>query len=192
MPVRLPTRSSNQRFAYGMLTRPIVLIGLTGSGKSTVGKRLAKQLNCTFVDTDDVVSETTGLSVREIFEQKGEPAFRDHETRVLETILADATPKVVAAGGGAVLAERNRQIIQNSMSFVVWLDAEPSNLLRRVSAGSHRPLLDDDAPATLMEMSTTRRSLYAKLGDVRVDTNGRDINKVVNLVLKQIAAQGVS
>jgi shikimate kinase len=177
-----------------MLTRSVVLIGLTGSGKTTIGKRLAKHLNCTFVDTDDVVFETTGLSVREIFEQQGEDSFRDYETRVLETIFADVTPKVIAAAGGVVLAEHNRHVIRNSKSYVVWLDTEPSNLLKRVSAGGHRPLLDDDAPATLMAMSEERRDLYAELADVRVDTNGSDVNRVVNLVLKHVlkhmSAQG--
>ncbi|MHB1090820.1 MAG: shikimate kinase, partial [Ilumatobacteraceae bacterium] len=123
-----------------MLTRSIVLIGLTGSGKTTVGKRLAKQLNCAFVDTDHVVFETTGLSVREIFEQQGEPVFRGYEARALEMIFAETTPKVIAAAGGVVLAERNRDVIRNSKSFVVWLDTEPSILLKRVSVGVHRPL----------------------------------------------------
>lgn len=173
-----------------MLTRSVVLIGLTGSGKTTVGKRLAKQLDCTFVDTDDVVFSTTGLSVREIFEQQGEPVFRDHETQVLEMIFADVTPKVIAAAGGVVLAEHNRDVIRNSNSYVVWLDAEPSVLAQRVSAGGHRPLLDDDAPATLKAMSATRRDLYAQLANVRVDTNGRDINAIVKKVVKHISAQG--
>lgn len=173
-----------------MLTRSIVLIGLTGSGKTTVGKRLAKQLECTFVDTDDVVFATTGLSVREIFEQQGEPAFRDHEAQVLEMIFADATPRVIAAAGGVVLADHNRDLIRNSNSYVVWLDAEPSNLLQRVSAGGHRPLLDDDAPTTLKAMSATRRDLYAQLANVRVDTNGRDINAVVSKVIKLVSEQG--
>ncbi|MHB1130340.1 MAG: shikimate kinase [Ilumatobacteraceae bacterium] len=173
-----------------MLTRSIVLIGLTGSGKTTVGKRLAKQLNCAFVDTDHVVFETTGLSVREIFEQQGEPVFRGYEARALEMIFAETTPKVIAAAGGVVLAERNRDVIRNSKSFVVWLDTEPSILLKRVSVGVHRPLLDDDAPAALMAMNVTRRDLYAELADVRVDTNERDINGVVKNVLEHIATQG--
>ena len=192
MPIHLLNRSSNQPLAPGMLTRSVVLIGLTGSGKTTVGKRLAKQLDCTFVDTDDAVFATTGLSVREIFEQQGEPVFRDHESQVVEMIFVDITPKVIAAAGGVVLAEHNRDVIRNSNSYVVWLDAEPSVLAQRVSAGGHRPLLDDDAPATLKAMSATRRDLYAQLANVRVDTNGRDINAVVKEVVKHISAQGTS
>lgn len=190
MPVRLPNRSSNWRLALDMLTRSIVLIGLTGSGKTTVGRHLAKRLNCAFVDTDNVVSETTGLSVREIFEQRGESTFRDHETKALEMILADVTPRVIAAAGGVVLAEHNRNVIRNSKSYVVWLDAEPSNLLKRVFAGGHRPLLDGDAPAVLTAMNATRRDLYAELADVRVDTNGCGINEVVKKVLEHIAPGG--
>lgn len=173
-----------------MLTCSIVLIGLTGSGKTTVGKHLAKQLKCTFVDTDDVVFETTGSSVREIFEQQGESAFRHYETRALEMIFADVTPRVIAAAGGAVLTEQNRRIIRNSKAHVVWLDAEPAILLKRVSAGVHRPLLDDDASAALMAMSAERNNLYAELADVRVDTNGRGINRVVKKVLEHIAVDG--
>jgi len=174
-----------------MLTRSIVLVGLTGSGKTSVGKRLAKQLGCSFVDTDDVVIESTGFSVREIFEQQGESAFRNHETKALEMILADATPKVIAAAGGVVLAAHNRQLIRDSSSYVVWLDAQPANLLNRVSAGVHRPLLDDDAPATLQKMNDSRRDLYAELADIRVDTNTCGVNGVVETVFEQISGLGI-
>ncbi|MFA5775021.1 MAG: shikimate kinase [Ilumatobacteraceae bacterium] len=170
-----------------MLTRSIVLIGLTGSGKTTVGKRLAKQLNCSFIDSDDVVLQLAGKSVRDIFEQQGEQAFRDLESRALEAIFADHSPKVIAAAGGSVLAESNRQVITNSDSTVVWLDVEPSNLLRRVTVGSHRPLLDGDTSATLTAMSAERRSLYAQLADLQIDANVHDINQVVRTVLDHVA-----
>lgn len=175
-----------------MLTRSIVLIGLTGSGKTTIGKRLAKQLDCQFVDTDDVVIATTGSSVREIFELEGEPAFRAHESKALELILADDVPKVIAAAGGVVLAEQNRLAIQNSGSHVVWLDAEPANLLKRVSIGSHRPLLDDNPSATLVAMSAERKELYADLADVQVDANGRDITGITKIVFDYITMQEAS
>lgn len=175
-----------------MLTRSIVLIGLMGSGKTTVGKRLAKQLGCTFVDTDDVVLKATGLSVRDIFERFGETVFRDHETRALQSILLDDTPKVIAAAGGAVLAENNRRAISDSSSYVVWLDTEPSNLLKRVSFGPHRPLLDDDAPTTLEAMSTVRKGLYSELADTRVDTNSLNVHEVVNVILKNLEFEGIS
>lgn len=192
MPIHLPIRSSNQRLAIGMLTRSIVLIGLTGSGKTTVGRRLSKQFDCPFVDTDDVVSETSGLAVREIFQREGEPAFRALERNVLEAIFADDTPKVIAAAGGVVLAEQNRRSIQDSNSHVVWLDAEPKNLLKRISIGSHRPLLDNNPVATLMAMSTERQGLYADLADLRVDANGRDINEIVKRVFEYVVEREVS
>lgn len=172
-----------------MLTRSIILIGLTGSGKTTVGKRLAKQLACPFVDTDDVVIATADSSVREIFELQGEPAFRAYESKALELILADEIPKVIAAAGGVVLAEPNRRAIQNSNSHVVWLDAEPANLLKRISIGSHRPLLDDNPSATLETMNVERRGLYAELANVRVDANGRDINEIVKVVSNYLMDQ---
>lgn len=175
-----------------MLTRSIVLIGLTGSGKTTIGKRLAKQLDCQFVDTDDVVIATTGSSVREIFELEGELAFRAHESKALESILADGVPKVIAAAGGVVLAEQNRRAIQDSRSHVVWLDAEPANLLKRISIGSHRPLLDDNPSATLVAMSAERRELYADLADVKVDANGRDITGIAKIVFDYVAKQETS
>lgn len=175
-----------------MLTRSIVLIGLTGSGKTTVGKRLSQQLDCPFVDTDEVVSETAGLAVREIFEREGEPAFRALESNALEAIFADATPKVIAAAGGVILAEQNRRSIKDSHSHVVWLDAQPRNLLKRISIGSHRPLLDDNPGATLMQMSIERRALYSDLADLRVDANGRDINRIVKIVFNYVSAQGAS
>ena len=188
----LPNRSSSWQFLLCMLSRSIVLIGLTGSGKTTVGKRLAKQFDCRFVDTDDVVIATTGSSVREIFELEGEPAFRAHESKALESILADDVPKVIAAAGGVVLAEQNRRAIQNSKSHVVWLDAEPANLLKRISNGSHRPLLDDNPSATLVAMSVERRGLYAELANLRVDANGRDINEIVKVVFNYLIDQETS
>lgn len=169
-----------------MLTRSVVLIGLTGSGKTTAGRRLAKQLDCAFVDTDGVVSDATGLSVREIFEQRGESAFRLYETQALKLILADVTPKVVAVAGGAVMAQENRDVIRDSKSYVVWLDAEPLTLLKRVSVGSHRPLLDDDPSATLVAMSIERNNLYADIADMRVDTNRRNLKQVVKQVVKVV------
>ena len=170
-----------------MLTRSIVLIGLTGSGKTTVGKRLAKQLECSFVDSDDVVLEIAGKTVREIFEQQGEQSFRTLESKALEMIFAEHSPRVIAAAGGAVLAEQNRHVIKDSKSTVVWLDVEPSNLLRRVTVGSHRPLLDDDAPATLTAMSKARRGLYAELADLQLDANGHDIKGIVKTILTYVA-----
>ena len=175
-----------------MLTRSIVLIGLTGSGKTTVGKRLSKQLSCPFIDTDDVVSETAGLAVRDIFEREGESAFRALESNALQEILADDTPKVVAAAGGVVLAEQNRRSIQEANAHVIWLDADPKSLLKRISIGGHRPLLDNNPAATLKAMSAERRGLYAELADLRVDANGRDINAIVKLVFEFVMARGTS
>mgnify|MGYP003894869977 FL=1 len=102
----------------------IVLVGLMGSGKSTVGKRIAQELGYEFADSDDLVASTTGKSVRDIFSQDGEAVFRKYESDAIRAVLADGkSPIVLATGGGAVISSENRSVISDHASHVVWLDA---------------------------------------------------------------------
>lgn len=174
-----------------MLTRSVILIGLMGSGKTTVGKRLAKKIGCDFVDTDDVVSQQAGIPVREIFKRDGEAAFRRHESAALNEILSSKAHRIVAAAGGVVLAEKNRAAIAAAGVYVVWLHAETPELLKRVGAGTHRPLLDGDAPATLEAMSITREKFYSELANKKFETNGLTVSAVAAHLLTDLVEKSI-
>lgn len=162
----------------------LVLVGLMGSGKSTVARIVGERLGRPVVDSDAVIEARTGRTVREIFVEDGEPAFRALETEVLLEALADPRPSVIAAAGGVVLADENRRALRSSSARVVWLCADPSTLLERVRGAAHRPLLDDDAEGTLRAMRELREPLYREVADAIVLVDGRSVNDVVEAVLR--------
>jgi shikimate kinase len=141
--------------------RSIVLVGLMGVGKSTVGKRLAKRLGMDFVDSDEEIERAADQSISEMFERFGEASFRDGERRVIAR-LVDGPPKVVATGGGAFIDPDTRKLILERC-IAVWLDADLEILAERVSRRDNRPLLKDKEPlAVLRELSERRRPIYAE------------------------------
>jgi shikimate kinase len=162
----------------------LVLIGMMGTGKTTVGHIVAERLQRPFLDSDEEIEARTGHTVREIFEQHGEAAFRTLETDVLEEALAAPEPAVIAAAGGVVLSERNRRALQRAPARVVWLCADPANLVERVQRGGHRPLLDGDPAATLQRMWDERHELYRSVADVVVAVDGRSVDDIVEEVLR--------
>jgi len=167
----------------------IVLVGLMGSGKTTVGKRIAQELGYAFVDSDDVVASTAGKSVREIFAQDGEAVFRQCESEAIKSVLADRQSSVVlATGGGAVISSENRQLISEQASTVVWLDASVEDLVVRTKSGATRPLLDGDAATTLQSLSSQRSAWYDEVATVRIDTRGKTVAKVCSAVVDAIRA----
>ncbi|MEY3618315.1 MAG: shikimate kinase, partial [Actinomycetota bacterium] len=134
-----------------------------GSGKSTIGRRLAGMMNVSFVDTDVSIEETTGRSIRSLFEQDGEEAFRILESRVLADALATPNRCIIASGGGVVIQERNRRLLEGH--DVIWLRADPKLLATRIGrqakrAEGHRPLVDEDPLGKLTTMSSERQSWY--------------------------------
>jgi shikimate kinase len=140
--------------------RPIVLIGLMGVGKTTVGRRLAARLGLDFVDADHEIEQAAGLSVAEIFERFGEAHFRDGERRVIARLI-DGTPKVIATGGGAFMNEATRALILERAT-AVWLDADLDTLAARVSRRDDRPLLrGKNARAVLGDLAAVRNPVYA-------------------------------
>lgn len=152
----------------------LVLVGLMGVGKTTVGKAVAAALGRPFRDSDAEVEARTGHTVRELFEGPGEPAFRREETEALVALLADGRPTVIAAAGGVVLDPTNRRLLRTASAgdgLVAWLRADPAVLTGRVAGGSHRPLLADDPSGTLAEMAAVRESLYAEVADVEVNAD---------------------
>ncbi len=151
------------------MTRHVVLVGLSGTGKSSVGKRIAARLGWAFADTDALIEQRTGRSVRDIFAVDGEDAFREIEAGVMADVLAADDRTVVAAGGGAVVTEATRKLLREPDVFVVWLDAEPAFLASRLSEKPHRPLLDGDPVAALTRLAAQRRDLYAEVADASYD-----------------------
>jgi shikimate kinase len=167
----------------------IVLVGLMGSGKTTVGKRIAQELGYSFVDSDDVVASAAGKSVREIFAQDGEQVFRRHESDAIRSVLTNRVKSVVlATGGGAVISPENRALISEEASHVVWLDASVEDLVVRTKSGAARPLLDGDATATLQSLSSQRAAWYDEVATIHLDTRGKPVAKVCSAVLEAIRA----
>lgn len=164
--------------------KPIVLIGLMGAGKTTVGRRLAQRMRLPFVDADHEIEAAAGMSVSDIFERFGEAHFRDGERRVIARLI-DGTPKVIATGGGAFLNEETRALILDQ-ALAVWLDAEPEVLADRVSRRDTRPLLRGRDPrAVLTELARVRNPFYA-LAPIRVVSEAAPHDTTVNAILEAI------
>ncbi|MBV8462521.1 MAG: shikimate kinase [Acidimicrobiales bacterium] len=162
----------------------LILIGMMGAGKSTVGRMVAARLGWEYLDSDEQVEVSTGRTVPEIFAERGEAAFRVEEARVLDEALSGARPVVVSAAGGVVLAEHNRALMARA-GTVVWLRAHPGTLAARVGDGQGRPLLDEDPPTALAALDAVRRPLYAELAHVVVDVDQRSPEEVAAEVLRR-------
>jgi shikimate kinase len=167
------------------VTDRLVLVGMMGSGKSTVGRQLAGRLGWAFRDSDAMVEASTGSTAAELFATRGEDGFRAEESRVLVEALEGAGPVVVAAAGGAVLAPANRALL--AAHTVVWLRADPATLAARVGDGDGRPLLEADPAGTLVGLDAVRRPLYEEVADVVVDVDALDPATVVDRVLAATA-----
>jgi shikimate kinase len=162
----------------------LVLIGMMGVGKSTVGRVVAERLGRPLVDSDVIIEAATGRNVREIFATDGEDTFRTMESAALLDALAAEEPCVIAAAGGVVLREQNRAALRASGARVVWLIADPALLADRVRHGAHRPLLDEDPEAALQRLWVEREPLYREVADAIVSVDGRSIGEVVEAVLR--------
>jgi shikimate kinase len=162
----------------------LVLVGMMGSGKTTVGRIIAERLGRPLFDSDAMIEARYGRTVREIFADDGEAAFRDIETEVLLDGLNSETPSVIAAAGGIVLREENRAALKAMNGRVVWLCANPDALVERVKTGQHRPALDNDPHGVLHKMFAEREGLYREVSHAIVRTDGRSVGEVVDAVLR--------
>lgn len=149
---------------------PIVLVGMMGSGKSSVGRRLGKRLDRPFVDSDREVEAREGISVAEQFARDGEEAFRARETATIAALLDQRPAAVIATGGGAVTTGATRDALR-AHGFVIWLRASPGALAARVKADGSRPLLADDPRGTIFRLVAEREPLYREVADVIVDVD---------------------
>lgn len=167
------------------LDRSVVLVGLMGAGKSSIGRRLAQKLGVPFVDADTEIERAAGRTIPEIFEDLGEPAFRDGERRVIRRLLTDDPPHVLATGGGAFMAPDTRALIKER-GHSIWLNADLDVLFERVSRRSNRPLLKTaDPQATLAALMEERSPVYAE-ADLSVRTARAAIEVTVDMVYKAL------
>lgn len=187
IPLPLPTRSTAPNGRRG---GPIALVGLPGSGKSSVARLLADRLGRRWVDLDERLELVTGQTVTELFAE-GEDRFRTLETEVLRGVLAVPTGVVVATGGGVVTNQLNRSVLA-TRATVVWLDVPVERLLDRLAADqTDRPLLNDGDPAIkLGALAEVRRPLYEQVATHRVDASA-DPEAVV-LAVEQVLAGPVA
>jgi len=166
--------------------RAIVLVGMMGSGKSSVGRRLAARLGLPFVDADTEIETAAHMTIPEIFAQRGEAEFREGERRVISRVLTTRAPLVLATGGGAFMNVETRARVKE-LGISVWLKAEPDVLMRRVRKRSNRPLLQTaDPEATLRRMLAEREPVYA-LADITIQSSDEPHEIVVG---ETIAALG--
>jgi shikimate kinase len=166
--------------------RHIVLVGMMGSGKTSVGRRVAGQLGWPFVDTDRLVEEAAGCSVAEVFATEGEEGFRRREAEAVAGALAAETPAVIAFGGGAVLDAANRSAAREA-ALVAWLQAPAAELSRRVAASpAARPLLSGSGSpeVVLADLAREREQAYREAAHVVIDTAGRTSSQVASAVLR--------
>ena len=165
--------------------RSIVLVGLMGAGKSTVGRRLAARLGLAFADSDEEIERAAGRTVSEIFEQFGESEFRDGERRVIARLVA-GPPKVIATGGGAFMNENTRALILANC-VAVWLDADIATLAERVSRRDTRPLVSGKDPYRVLRELAEKRNPYYALAHIHVRSETLPHDRAVEQILDGLA-----
>ena len=165
--------------------RSIVLVGMMGAGKSSVGRRLAARLGIPFVDGDAEIETAAGMTIPEIFDHHGEPYFRAGEARVIARLL-ESGPQVLATGGGAFINPNTRAVI-SAKGLSIWLKAEFEVLMRRVRRRADRPLLQTDDPAvTVKQLMAERYPIYAH-ADLTVQSRDIPHDKIVEEIIDALA-----
>ncbi len=166
------------------IKKPLVLVGMMGSGKSTVGKRLAYKLNLQFYDSDKIIEERERLSINDIYEYKGEEYFKNQETQVIKELLSYGTV-VISTGGGSFLIDEIRELIKaNTVS--VWLRTDIDTIYERVSRRNTRPLLNtDDKMKTIINLIQDATPIYEQ-ANIIVDSNNYGVHFVVDSIIQKI------
>src|SRR3954471_14995024 len=174
--------------------RSLVLVGMMGAGKSSIGRKLAQRLNLPFVDADSEIERAAGMSISEIFDKHGEPYFRAGEARVIARLL-EGGPQVLATGGGAFMHPQSREAIR-AKGISIWLKAEYDVLMKRIKRRSDRPMLKTDDPGeTLRRLMQERDPVYAE-ADIIV--HSRDvpheiiIAEIISAVMPRLAELGAA
>ena len=168
----------------------VALVGLPGSGKSTVGRQLARRLQLPFIDSDPVIERRLGCSIRAYFEREGEESFRDVEEAVLDE-LTQTHAGVLSTGGGAVLRAANRERLR-MRSHVVYLHSAPEEVFRRLRRDVNRPLLQVDDPLSrLRDLYAVRDPLYREAAHFVIETGRPSVATLVNMIVMQLELAGI-
>ena len=167
--------------------RLVVLVGMMGAGKSTIGRRLAARLNLPFVDADTEIEAAAGMTIPEIFEVHGEPHFRDGEARVIARLL-DNGPAVLATGGGSFMREETRRRI-GEKAVSIWLKADPDVIMRRVKRRADRPLLQTVDPAATVNRLISEREPTYRHADLTISSREVPHDKIVEECLVALHAK---
>lgn len=174
----------NCKNGSGDSERSLVLIGMMGVGKSTVGRRLAHRLGLPFVDADEAIEAAADMTIQEMFDRYGEAAFRDGERRVIARLI-EGERKVIATGGGAFMQAETRAVILEK-AVAVWLDADIDILVERVSRKEGRPLLKDRDPRTVLtELAALRTPFYA-LAPIHIVSSAMPHEATVDKILEAL------
>lgn len=168
----------------GVPSRPIVLVGMMGVGKTTIGRRLAARLDLAFVDADEAIEEAAGISVQEIFDRFGEAYFRDGERRVIARLI-DGPAKVIATGGGAFANDETRALILDRAT-AIWLDADIDVLVDRVSRREGRPLLKGKDPRAVLTALAQARYPHYRQAPIHILSSASPHEATVEKIVKAI------
>jgi shikimate kinase len=167
-------------------SKRIACVGLPGSGKSTVGRQLARRMGCAFIDSDHVIEHRIGCSIREFFEREGEPAFRDMEEAMIDELTLGG-PCVLSTGGGAVLRPANRQHL-HARTTTVYLHSAPEEVFRRLRHDQNRPLLQVADPLVrLKELYVVRDPLYRETAHLVIETGRPSVASLVSQIMHALA-----
>ena len=162
------------------------LVGMPGSGKSTVGRQLANRLHVPFVDLDQRLEKTLGCTIRQFFENEGEERFRDIESRVLSEVVAEPGGMVLSTGGGAVLRPANRELLRQ-FGHVMYLRASPEDIFRRIRHDRTRPLLQVDNPLQrIEELYVQRDPLYREIADITMDSGNCSVAALARRIEEEL------
>ena len=187
-PTDIPVEAELEPLPRLRLTRTLVLVGLMGAGKTSVGKRLAAQLAVPFTDSDNEIVAAAGMSIPEIFSTLGEPAFRDGERRVIARLLTEA-PRVLATGGGAFIEATTRDAIAAGSSTSIWIRASLDLLWDRVRDRPGRPLLATTNPRQVLGDLLERRYPVYGLADIVVDSRrGASQDAIARVIINAVRA----
>jgi shikimate kinase len=173
--------------AAALGSRSLVLVGLMGAGKTTVGRRLANRLGLSFIDADAEIEKAAGSSIADIFKEFGEAHFRDGEQRVILRLLGEG-PQVLATGGGAFMNPKTRDATTEK-GISIWLRADLDVLMKRVSRRSHRPLLQNDDPQAVMKRLIEERYPVYATADLEIDSKEGPHEAVVDEIIHALTVK---
>lgn len=170
------------------MVKNIILVGFMGAGKTAIGKRLAKRLRYKFVDVDNEIEKLLKTSIPMIFKRHGSIRFRSEEELML-TKICQRENQVIATGGGAVVKETNRYTLKDG-GIVVWLQASPEEIVKRIGAGRGRPLLKGQNISEIVERLLNERKVwYQEVADLKIDTDDKSLEEIVNEIIELLKGE---